>query len=76
MSYFGFEDLREKLVGNGIHTLENVVTLDASYCFLFRVLEIWFEAIVSGVGTFFTLRTEGLQDGQDNTYAIRARKKQ
>jgi hypothetical protein len=76
MSYFGFEDLREKLVGNGIHTLENVVTLDASYCFLFRVLEIWFEAIVSGVGTFFTPRTEGLQDGQDNTYAIRARKKQ
>ncbi|KAI0283126.1 hypothetical protein BGY98DRAFT_911855 [Russula aff. rugulosa BPL654] len=31
MSYFGFEDLPDKLAGNGIHTLENVMTLDASY---------------------------------------------
>ena len=74
MTYFGFEDLREKLVGNGIHTLENVMTLDASNCFLFQLLEIWFEAIVSRVG-IFTRHAEGLrwQDDQDNTYAIRAR---
>jgi len=58
MTYFGFEDLPEKLVGNGVHTLENVMTLDASFRTLFEVLEIWFEAI----------------DDQDNTYAIRARR--
>jgi hypothetical protein len=73
MRYFGFEDLREKLVGNGIHTLENVVTLTLNFRFFFEVLEVWFEAIVSGV-RIFTPRTEGLQGDQDNTYAIRARK--
>jgi len=72
MSSLGFGDLREKLVGNGIHSLENVITLDRSICSLFRELEIWFEAIVSGVGIFIT-RTEDLQDDQNNTYAIRAR---
>jgi hypothetical protein len=72
MTYFGFEDLPEKLIGNGIHTLENVMTLDASFSFFFEVLEIWFEAIVSRLG-IFTPRTEGVQDDQDNTYAIRAR---
>jgi hypothetical protein len=73
MRYLGFDDLPEKLVGNGIHTLENVMTLDLNFCFFFETLEVWFEAIVSGVG-IFTPRTEGLQDDQDNTYAIRARK--
>jgi hypothetical protein len=72
MSYFGFEDLREKLVGNGIHTLENVMTLDLGRSLIFQRLALWFEAIVSGVGIFIP-RTEGLQDDQDNTYAIRAR---
>jgi hypothetical protein len=71
MTYFGFEDLPEKLAGNGIHTLENVPTLEASFRFFFETLEMWFEAIVSGLG-IFTPRTEGLQDSQDNTYAIRA----
>jgi hypothetical protein len=52
MSYFGFEDLREQLAGNGIHTLENVMTLDLSFGFFFQILEIWFEAIVSGVEIF------------------------
>jgi hypothetical protein len=42
--------------------------------FFLEVLEIWFEAIVSGLG-IYTPHTEGLQDDQDNTYAIRARKK-
>ena len=73
MTYFGFEDLHEKLVGNGIHTLENVMTLCYDFSYFFQVLDIWFEAIVSGVG-IFTPRAEGLQDDQDNTYAIRARR--
>jgi hypothetical protein len=72
MTYFGFEDLPEKLVGSGIHTLENVITLDASFRTFFKTLEMWFEAIVSGL---FTTYTEGLQDDQDNTYTIRAREK-
>jgi hypothetical protein len=71
MRYFGFEDLPEKLVRNGIHTLENVITLDLNFHVFFEKLMVWFEAIVSGVG-IFTPRTEGLQDDQDNTYAIRA----
>jgi hypothetical protein len=74
MTYFGFEDLPDKLVGNGIHTLENVITLEASFRIFFETLEIWFEAIVGGLG-IFTPHTEGLQDDQDNTYAIRARLK-
>src|SRR6266700_4036020 len=73
MRFFSFEDLHEKLVGNGIHTLENVMTLDANFCFFFEVLEVWFEVIVSGV-RIFTPHTEGLQGDQDNTYFIRARK--
>ena len=47
MKYFGFEDLPEKLVGNGIHALENVLTLDASFEYMFETLQVWFEAIVS-----------------------------
>jgi hypothetical protein len=59
MTYLGFEDLFEKLVRNGIHTLENVITLDTNFAFFFEVLEIWFEAIVSGLG-IFTPCTEDL----------------
>ena len=36
MSYFGFEGLSENLVGNGIHTLENVFTLSAGFRILFE----------------------------------------
>ena len=71
-AYLGFEDLPEKLVGNGIHTLENVMTLEASFHIFFETLEIWFEVIVSGLG-ILTPRTKGLQDDQANTYTIRAR---
>jgi hypothetical protein len=38
MMYLGYEDLSEKLVRNGIHTLENVMTLDASLAFFFGSL--------------------------------------
>ena len=72
MTNFGFGDLSEKLSGNGIHSLENVVTLDANFSAHFEKLEVWLEAIVSGLG-IYTTRTKGLQDDQDNTYAIRAR---
>jgi hypothetical protein len=37
-SYFGFDDLPEKLVGNGIYALENVMTLDAGFGSLFEKL--------------------------------------
>ena len=69
MAYFGFEDLSEKLDGNGIHTLENVMILSLSFRYMFEELLVWFEAIVSGL-EMFTPRTEGLQGDQDNTYAI------
>jgi hypothetical protein len=72
MTYFGFEDLPEKLVGNGIHELENVMTLDLNFAFYFETLEVWFEAIVSGLGIFIP-RTGCLQNDQDNTYCIQAR---
>jgi hypothetical protein len=71
MTYFGFEDLHERLVGNGIHKLENVITLDSNFAIFFETLKVWFEAIVSGLG-IFTPRAECLQDDQDNTYAIQA----
>lgn len=70
MTYLGFEDLPKKLAGNGIHSLENVMTLDLNTSYFFETLEIWFEAIVSGVG-IITPCTECLQDDQDNTYAVR-----
>ena len=59
MTDFGFGDLSEKLSGNGIHSLENVVTLDANFTALFEMLEVWLEAIVSGLG-ISTPRTKGL----------------
>lgn len=46
------------------------MTLDLNFGFLFETLEIWFEAIVSGV-EIITPCTECLQDDQDSTYAIR-----
>ena len=72
MSYFGFEHLRENLVGNGIHTLENILTLETSLRIFFEGLEIWFEAIVRGFGIFIP-RTEGMQGDENNTYAIGSR---
>lgn len=71
MSYLGFGDLPKKLAGNGIHTLENVLTLSADCRALFEDLDVWFEAIVSVLGMLAPC-TEGLQDDRGNTYAIRA----
>ena len=72
MAYFGFEDLFEKLDRNGIHTLENVMTLNLNFRRMVEEFLVWFEAIVSGLEIFIP-RTEGLQGDQDNTYAICAR---
>ena len=47
MSHFGYEDLLEKLSGSGIHSLDNVMTLDASVHSMFDQLHLWFEAVVS-----------------------------
>ena len=49
MTDFGFGDLPGKLVGNGIHTLENVMTLCTSFRIFFETLEVWLEAVVSGL---------------------------
>ena len=51
MKEFGYEDLPEKLNGAGIHNLDNVMTLDPSIHAWFDKLEIWFEAVVSGIGS-------------------------
>lgn len=44
---FGFGDLPERLNGYGIHSLDNVMTLDPTIHDWFDRLEIWFEAVVS-----------------------------
>ena len=49
MSRFGYEDLPDKLSGAGIHSLDNVLTLDISIRSLFDKLQLWFEAVVSGL---------------------------
>jgi len=47
---FGYEDLPERLNGTGIHSLDNVMTLDHPIHDWFDRLELWFEAVV---GAFF-----------------------
>jgi len=49
MSCFGYEDLPGKLSGAGIHSLDNIMTLDANIHSLFDELHLWFEAVVSGL---------------------------
>jgi hypothetical protein len=43
---FGYKDLPEKLNGAGIHSLDNVLTLDPYFRRLFDELQLWFEPIV------------------------------
>ena len=49
MRCFGYEDLPEKLNGAGIHGLDNIMTLDPSIHNWFDGLQLWFEAVVSGL---------------------------
>jgi len=58
MHCFGYEDLPKALNGAGVHSLDNVMTLDPSIHTLFDNLGLWFEAL----------------EGQENTYTIRARR--
>lgn len=43
---FGYEELPERLKGNVIRSLDNVMTLDLSVHNWFDRLELWFEAVV------------------------------
>jgi len=49
MRCFGYEDLPEKLNSAGIHGLDNIMTLDYSIQGWFDGLQLWFEAVVSGL---------------------------
>ena len=49
MEYFGYKDLPDKLSGAGVHSLDNVMTLDPSIHSWFDELKLWFEAVVSGL---------------------------
>ena len=49
MKSFGYEDLPEKLNGAGIHSLDNIMTLELNIHSWFDELRLWFEAVVSGL---------------------------
>ena len=66
---FGYEDLPERLHGAGIHSLDNIMTLQHDIHSWFDQLELWFEAVVSGL-QIVSLYAECLQDGKENTYNI------
>jgi hypothetical protein len=76
MKGFGYESLSEKLLGDNIHALDNVMTLSYDMKMMFNMLSVWFEAIVSDLTSLsdFMHYTKSLQDGQENTYAIKAKK--
>ena len=52
MECFGYKDLPEKLNGAGIHSLDNIMTLDPFFRRLFDELKLWFEDIVSELWHF------------------------
>jgi len=54
MECFGYEDLPKKLNGTGIHSLDNIMTLEINIHSWFDELLLWFEAV----------------DGEENTYKI------
>ena len=54
MECFGYKDLPGKLNGAGIHSLDNVMTLDPLFRRLFDELKLWFEPIVSDFDFFST----------------------
>lgn len=47
MERMGAIDVVKELNGNGVHRLENVMTLDAGIHMLFDRLNLWFEATVN-----------------------------
>jgi hypothetical protein len=52
MRRFGYEDLPEKLHGAGIHSLDNLMTLEYNIQIWFDELKLWFEAVVCGLQFF------------------------
>ena len=52
MRNFGYKDLPAKLNGTGIHSLDNVMTLDYTVHTLFDNLQLWFEGIVRDLDIF------------------------
>ena len=69
MRCFGYEDLPEKLKGAGVHSLDNIMTLQLDIHSWFDQLQVWFEAVVSGL-QFVSPYAECLQDGKENTYNV------
>ncbi|KAH9004547.1 hypothetical protein EDB86DRAFT_3240513 [Lactarius hatsudake] len=55
---FGYEDLPDKLKGNGIHSLDNVMTLELSVHHSFDQLKMWFEAVKGSPNTY-TIKATG-----------------
>jgi hypothetical protein len=55
MKNFGYETLPEKLTGDGIHALDNVITLSRDMSIFFNMLIMWFEAIVSDLTSLYTI---------------------
>jgi hypothetical protein len=47
MKNFAYEGLLEKLIGDGIHALDNVMTFSHDIHIWFDTLNLWFEAMVS-----------------------------
>jgi hypothetical protein len=52
MQCFGYEDLPKTLNGAGVHSLDNVMTLDPTIHGLFDNLGLWFEGLVSDFSIF------------------------
>jgi hypothetical protein len=66
---FGYKDLPDRLCGDGIHSLDNVMTLEYDIHAWFDELKLWFEAVVSGLQSVSPC-SECLQDDKENTYNI------
>ena len=49
LTCFGYDDIPEKLKGAGIHSLDNIMTLEPNIHSWFDKLQLWFEAVVSGL---------------------------
>jgi len=69
MRCFGYEDLPQRMHGAGAHSLDNIMTLQLDVHCWFDKLELWFEAVVSGL-QIVSPYAECLQDGKENTYNI------
>jgi len=58
MQCFGYEDLPERFNGAGIHSLDNIMTLDPSIHTWFDKLQLWFEATDGAENAYVVCATE------------------